>query len=302
MKGYPHRLRVPTVALLAATLTSLPRADDTSPMPRPEVNVGDCWTFNSTNVLNRGPVGEYESCVTLVKEDLIFTVAKRKSDGREFDLAYTSEWGVSGSITGSVSTPPIRFLQFPLFIGKTYSNEYETHSFEPQEYQSKTKLECNVNGWDDVSVPAGKFHALKINCAGTYVGTGRSTGWGRVSGTFWYAPEVKRYVKWRYGNVNAEPRGDELVSFHLAKAGEIAQPAPTGKNGSTPVGRGAAGVREGSIDFVAEARKSARILGCPTDDVQLKGAENSELIFLARCPTGQDLTLACEPGGTCLKR
>ena len=56
------------------------------------------------------------------------------------------------------------------------------------------------------------------------------------------------------------------------------------------------------VDFIAEAKKSALILGCPTDDVKVTGAQNDNLLMAASCPTGQPLLLRCDQSGVCLRR
>jgi hypothetical protein len=57
-----------------------------------------------------------------------------------------------------------------------------------------------------------------------------------------------------------------------------------------------------TIDYMMEAKKSARILGCSTNDVRITGAENNNVLMSASCGTGQDLLLVCDKTGTCLKR
>lgn len=57
-----------------------------------------------------------------------------------------------------------------------------------------------------------------------------------------------------------------------------------------------------SIDFAAEARKSARILGCIARDLRVAGAEGSNVLFTVSCESGEALNLTCEPTGTCLRR
>ena len=57
-----------------------------------------------------------------------------------------------------------------------------------------------------------------------------------------------------------------------------------------------------SIDYIAEGKKSARILGCPTDDVKVVGAESNNVLVTAVCPNGAALDLTCDRTGTCLKR
>ena len=57
-----------------------------------------------------------------------------------------------------------------------------------------------------------------------------------------------------------------------------------------------------NIDYTAEARKSARILGCVTEDVRVIGIEVQNILFSAKCETGQVLVLTCDQSGLCLRK
>jgi hypothetical protein len=58
----------------------------------------------------------------------------------------------------------------------------------------------------------------------------------------------------------------------------------------------------GKVDFTLEARKSARILSCATDDVRTVGIEGQNILFAAACGTGETLVLSCDPSGLCLRK
>ena len=60
-------------------------------------------------------------------------------------------------------------------------------------------------------------------------------------------------------------------------------------------------VSTGGVDYMAEARKSARILGCVTQDVRVVGVEGQNILFAASCEMGQSLGLTCDQSGLCLK-
>ncbi len=64
----------------------------------------------------------------------------------------------------------------------------------------------------------------------------------------------------------------------------------------------AAATNPPGVDYLAEARKSARILGCSTSDVKVTGAENNSILMAANCGIGQELLLTCDKFGTCLRR
>lgn len=57
-----------------------------------------------------------------------------------------------------------------------------------------------------------------------------------------------------------------------------------------------------STDYTSEAKKSARILGCPTDDLRVVGTDGQNILFSASCGTQPTLQLTCDPTGLCLKR
>ena len=57
-----------------------------------------------------------------------------------------------------------------------------------------------------------------------------------------------------------------------------------------------------SIDFTSEARKSARILGCSTQEVRVTGTDGKNIFFSATCESGEQLALSCDSSGLCLKR
>lgn len=86
--------------------------------------------------------------------------------------------------------------------------------------------------------------------------------------------------------VQAKTRADE--EERQAKLMKAASPASSEKTAA--------------VDFVAEARKSARILGCNTDDVRVIGADGSNVLFAAACPNGQAVQLSCDKTGLCLKK
>ena len=58
-----------------------------------------------------------------------------------------------------------------------------------------------VVGWEDVQVPAGRFHALKVVSEGSVQRSDRPRP-GDVSETVWYVPEVRRFVKWIFESRN----------------------------------------------------------------------------------------------------
>jgi hypothetical protein len=72
------------------------------------------------------------------------------------------------------------------------------------EYQRKNSLghtvphvvTANVEAWETVTVPAGAFRALRVAHKNRFLLRSRDGVFARYTyETYWYAPEVKRYVK-----------------------------------------------------------------------------------------------------------
>src|SRR5258706_7115596 len=84
-----------------------------------------------------------------------------------------------------------------------------------------------------------------------------------------------------------QPAADESRPVDTASSEQKATPVSL----STP-----------GVDYIAEAKKSARILGCPPGDVTVTGKENDNVLVSANCGTGPLLLLTCDQSGVCLRR
>ena len=65
--------------------------------------------------------------------------------------------------------------------------------------------ECVGKGVEKVSVPAGEFEAYRVDCKGHWTRIFDGVGYGRIEDSSWYAPAVKRMVK--YSMVDFSPQG-----------------------------------------------------------------------------------------------
>ena len=87
-----------------------------------------------------------------------------------------------------------RLLNFPLQIGKTWTDQYIIRSAALGS-QETTYLETfTVLGWEEVAVLAGKFKALKLEYKHETVGqTGNRPKEGKA--WYWYSPDAKYIIK-----------------------------------------------------------------------------------------------------------
>lgn len=179
----------------AGILFSFPAlgADESAPVPKPDVKEGETWTYQFTNLVAnvRKPVN-VQIRVSFVSAGVIATI-DRIGDGQEGDSQYTAEWNPSAQASGQVYKEPFRRFRFPLKVGDSYPFTYEV-AFRGSPNRSKSEGTFKVVGWEDVVVPAGKFRALKIEGRGAYQRLD-TRGGALQRWDIWYVPEVKRHVK-----------------------------------------------------------------------------------------------------------
>jgi hypothetical protein len=181
------------LVLLLAAVPALSAGQSDERVVKPEIRVGDSWTYRGTNVLAPG-THEHETRVTFVDDKVILAVSTRKSDGKEFDSSWTSEWNAVTSYTGLMYRPPTGVLRFPLRVGDKYPIKFEVLEPRVRNVLQNAAGTAMVAGWETVVVPAGKFRAIRVDLEAVYRPFDGSSTFLQQA-TFWYVPEVRRWVK-----------------------------------------------------------------------------------------------------------
>ena len=191
----------------------------TAPMIAPN----DSWTYATTSEVggNFRQVRD-EMTVDHVSAGAI-AVTERTLDSNTpaRQVLMNADWSRTRSVNGH-QTMVNQPLDFPLRVGKSWIIEYTEDNPNRQHTSEHFRSPYKVTGWEDVTVPAGTFHALKVEVDGEWsaaiapatmaAGGARvdrfgatgvtqatripaSTASGRTYKAFWYVPEVKRWVK-----------------------------------------------------------------------------------------------------------
>jgi hypothetical protein len=120
------------------------------------------------------------------------------------------------SLTQSSSEPtksdkPGLWFAFPLYPGKTFEDKYNWELLGAAPAKGKAEDHGSVLGWEDVTVPAGTFHTLKVVVLSRYYGAGGYNDDSTL--TFWWAADVNRFVKFDYRDTFDGAVLAELVSY-----------------------------------------------------------------------------------------
>ncbi len=209
-------MRSVVAALLLTVLASPAWADE---VDAPELKPTDTWTYSETV---EGVRGWHQTHVdiTVLRTAKSYTVISFKEVGSPLaptERMVGSDWSRMRSINGKEQVYNKRF-DFPMSVGKAWNVDYTEDSPNRQVKSQHVHLEYGVTGWENVTVPAGTFKAMKIEADGQWTaeiapavtmaartdaaGAAMQTNTiapktvtGRLYKAYWYVPAVKRYVK-----------------------------------------------------------------------------------------------------------
>jgi hypothetical protein len=205
-------------AAVAAFFIGLNTAHAEGDVPRPDVKAGDTWVYRRTDHIdNREAILKLQ--VTFANDKVIHVVQTNQAGDKENDSTATAEWNSVASARDGVFTPNTGLLHFPLRPGKRWSSNY-TVKFPRQDYDVQHERTVSVVGWENVRVPAGTFHALKVVSEGSAQRSDRPRP-GDVTEVVWYVPEVRRFVKWTYETRN---RMGPVLSWEFELTAYLLQP------------------------------------------------------------------------------
>ncbi|MEI7614563.1 MAG: hypothetical protein WCK63_16815 [Betaproteobacteria bacterium] len=245
-----------TVALCSTLLVVTPAFAESA--ERPAVKPGDTWSYQTTleqsaNQMMQTPSqwSEKHYEITVIRSSSTGILVSRKERGSKLpplEVMAGSDWSKYKSINGeeTIINQP---LKFPLEQGKSWELKFLENNPSRDFKSVETRLNYVVAGWEEVSVPAGLFKALKIEADGKWKSERESStnvstniradaggvttvmqankakpapSTGRMYRAYWYVPEAKIYVKsieenfFSDGSLSRRST-EELESFKLSQ-------------------------------------------------------------------------------------
>ena len=233
--------------LALASFPALAMAQDASSVAKPALHVGDTWIINRTLQKGSGNFAQQRTIQTVDRLDSDGMLIGTRLDGSPLapqENMIGLDWSLRLLIKDEEKTTA-KPLNFPMHVGDDWISEWTDPRRSGNQLTAHFKRTYKVVGWEDVTVPAGTFHALKIESKGTAEATmvvptvvggavaaipGSATtvshaqqggvGMLRIT-TFsveYYAPEVRYFVKeveeqYNASNVMIERDTHELASF-----------------------------------------------------------------------------------------
>ena len=194
--------RIGLLAAAAAVLLSAcaspypPAAPPVATVQAPQLNSGDAWVYVQINGYNNLPLRTVTDTLKATKDGFL---VERRSD-KETDPLETeyisAPWREQGETLGAAQrsfSAPLARIPFPIASGQGWREQATITDQRGTNFL--WQVQGHSLGWERVKTPAGEFVALRIERQmnlGDYDYAWSDT---RVAETYWYAPEVKRWVR-----------------------------------------------------------------------------------------------------------
>jgi hypothetical protein len=193
-------------AMTAAVPTPRVRKTITGPIDKPEWKVGSEWAYRYESPSEGGTfTWRWDRIENLAHEPhYVIRTGSREIFYRVADRGFTKEV-LNGRTVREVS-PSISSVAFPLRVGLSWAMKY-SESRPTEQRTDNIERQCTAEREETLTVPAGTFATIRIDCWNP-----RTRAW--VS-TVWYSPEVTHLVKEEFALRTGGRQSRELLMFRL---------------------------------------------------------------------------------------
>jgi len=202
-------LLVVLLAALSTGCSAIPGATAPPQKPGaaapPEWHPGDRWVYRINGSDKETRTIEVESTRSVSGQPYYYVIKASDTDLLNYwtlDLGWAAVVSSDSRVVARVD-PPVPWFVWPLDVGRQWTHQGR---YEDRNGRHDANSRFMVTAREIVDVPAGRFETLKV------VREGESVN----SDQYWYAPEVRTYVKWivKRGDQRIE---EELVGYKPAE-------------------------------------------------------------------------------------
>lgn len=174
-------MKTALIALALSLPATAARAADPERIDKPAAQVGTGWRLRIADGMTKVPISEVSYRIGAVTADEVQIL--NESD-EVFGVLDAAGYAVkrAGDI---VFEPPLQRARYPMAPGDRWQSAYNYNS--PQCGATQATLAFKAVAWDDVTVPAGKFRALRVESEGTLR---NGCGSNRQTHKHWYVPDL----------------------------------------------------------------------------------------------------------------
>lgn len=162
------------------------------PTPKPD----DLAKTRKVDLWNNAELFTAQTEIVEIQADRLMTRFKSSADSETRTLMYTREWNPCRTMRNSDTAVCAGPLKFPLEPGgrHSYANLPNTTG------RSHFSATCEVRSTEKVTVVAGTFDAVRIECSGFYNRVFDGDWSGKFTEALWYSPAMSRIVKSQFND------------------------------------------------------------------------------------------------------
>jgi hypothetical protein len=164
------------------------------PVSMPASQVGEVAKYRTIDLWNNKELSTAETEIVELQPDRIVSRSKRSDQAGTRTTLTTREWQPCRNMQNSDKMVCAGSFKFPMELGAR-------HKYENLPWPNGTghsSGDCEVKAEEKVTVPAGNFDAVRIECSGYWNRVFGGTFTGRQVETIWYAPKISRMVKFQF--------------------------------------------------------------------------------------------------------
>jgi hypothetical protein len=204
--------------LLANTGLTATHAQIQFPVGLPESKAGEITKYRTIDLWNNNELSSRTSEIVEVTSDQFVSRGKTSTAAAPSTVYNSREWHPCRSMRDSKDKVCTGAFKFPMQVGNKH-----TYDKLPWANGAGTHTgTCEVKGEEKLTVTAGSFDTVRIECSGFWNRVFDGFGSGRINEVLWYAPSISRLVKSQFsdtftnGQLNTKSQ-TELVEFTAGK-------------------------------------------------------------------------------------
>ncbi|MFN3828644.1 MAG: hypothetical protein ACK4MK_01190 [Tepidimonas ignava] len=185
------------------------------PVERPTLQPGERWVYRVVDRWTNQETSKFEQIYAeSVDGRLVFRVRSLTKDEAPRTVYLSADQTPCRTMQRSQETVCAGVLKFPL---KAVGDRWSYSKLPWPNGKGYFEAECEIKGEEKVTVAAGTFDTVRIECKGQRTRVFDGSGSSRTDETMWYAPAAKRMVRYEFNTYRSDGRPDDRNTTELVE-------------------------------------------------------------------------------------
>jgi hypothetical protein len=188
------------------------------PVMQPSPKVGEVARYRTIDLWTNAELSKTENELITTSDDRIVLRVTSTAYSEPRISNFNRSWNPCRSLQNSENVVCVGVLKYPLEVGA----KHEYKDLPWPDGIGVTSMKCEVKGEEQITVAAGKFDTVRIDCSGYWSRKIGGVEAGRASEVVWYSPIHGRSIKSTYASSTDKgspyhKTATELTAFLPAK-------------------------------------------------------------------------------------